>query len=169
MGAASSDEKLEVCRRLGADHVVNYGKESLKDAVGKITEGAFCDVIFEPVGGDVFDQAVRCVTPSGYARLLVIGFASGRIPQMAVNQALVRRFDLVGCMVYGQLFREPDRLQEMRSELLKMASDGKLAPHVSAEIPMENFKEAFKLMNERRIVGKCCIMFGEGRSSSSKL
>eukprot|EP00930_Biecheleria_cincta_P056396 TRINITY_DN4252_c1_g1_i1.p1 TRINITY_DN4252_c1_g1~~TRINITY_DN4252_c1_g1_i1.p1 ORF type:complete len:346 (+),score=63.67 TRINITY_DN4252_c1_g1_i1:44-1081(+) len=165
IAAASSDEKLAVCKELGADHVINYSKESLKDAVGKITSGAFCDVIFEPVGGEIFQQCVRCVATRGYARLLVIGFASGQIPQMGVNQALIRRFDLVGCMVYGQLMQEPEKLDEMRSKLLRMGAQGKLMPYVGSEIPIEQFRTALTLMNERRVLGKCCITFNR----SSKL
>merc|ERR1719326_363423 len=80
IAAASSDEKLELCKKLGADAVVNYKTEKMKEAVDKITGGAFCDVIYDPVGGDVFDQCVRCVAAKGGARLLVVGFASGRIP-----------------------------------------------------------------------------------------
>eukprot|EP00415_Alexandrium_ostenfeldii_P001096 UN1096 len=133
----------------------------MKDAVQKITGGAFCDVIFEPLGGDVLDQCVRCVATKGNARLLVIGFASGRIPQFPVNMALIRRFDLIGVMVYGQLLsHEPDKRVEMVHELLRMASAGQLAPHVSAELPAERYKAAFSLMNEQKVLGKCCITFG---------
>jgi len=160
IAAASSDQKLELCKELGADYTVNYSKESLKEAVGKITSGAFCDVIYEPVGGEVFDQCVRCVATGGYARLLVIGFASGEIPKMGVNQALIRRFDLVGVQVYGQLMRERGKLDEMRAELLRLAAGGGLAPRVSAEVPMERYREAFTLMEERKVAGKCCITFG---------
>lgn len=168
IAAASSEEKLALCKHLGADHVVNYsgsGLAKLKETVGEITRGAFCDVIFEPVGGEVFDQCVRCVAVKGYARLLVIGFAGGTIPQMPVNMALIRRFDLIGCMVWGQLFHEPEKKREMQAELLKLAGQGKLAPHVCAEFPMESYKGAFELMEQQNVLGKVCITFGDSKVS----
>lgn len=164
IAAASSDEKLEVCKRFGADHVVDYGRESLKDAVGKITNGDFCDVIYEPVGGDIFDQCVRCVTPRGYARLLVIGFASGTIPKFPINMALIKGFDLVGVRMGAQMSLQRELHQDMMVHLLKMANEGKLKPYVCAEIPLERYKEAFYLLEERKVVGKCCLTFNGGGS-----
>jgi len=164
IAAASSEEKLEFCRQLGADFTFNYGDgqaKNMKDAIGKMTDGAFCDVIFEPLGGEVFDQCVRCVATKGNARLLVIGFASGKIPQFPVNMALIRRFDLIGVMVYGQLLsHEPKKRVEMVRELLRMANAGQVAPCVSAEYPLEQYRAAFSLMNEQKVLGKCCITFG---------
>merc|ERR1719357_787832 len=74
IAAASSDDKLEICKKFGADAVVNYSKQELKGAVDKITNGHFCDVVYDPVGGQIFDQCVRCMAPSGNGRLLVVGF-----------------------------------------------------------------------------------------------
>lgn len=165
IAAASSDDKLDVCRKLGADHVVNYSKESLKDAVGRITGGAFCDVIYDPVGGDIFDQCVRCVATAGYARLLVIGFASGTIPKFPVNMALIKGFDLVGVRMGAQMGLQPRLLHEMMAHLLEMAGARKLKPLVTAEFPIERCKEAWTLLEERKVVGKCCITLG----ASSKL
>eukprot|EP00747_Dinoflagellata_sp_TGD_P169544 gnl/TRDRNA2_/TRDRNA2_198771_c0_seq1.p1 gnl/TRDRNA2_/TRDRNA2_198771_c0~~gnl/TRDRNA2_/TRDRNA2_198771_c0_seq1.p1 ORF type:complete len:343 (+),score=62.50 gnl/TRDRNA2_/TRDRNA2_198771_c0_seq1:225-1253(+) len=171
IAAASSKDKLELCKRLGADHVVNYsgqGLAKLKETVGEITGGAFCDVIFEPVGGDVFNQCVRCVATKGYARLLVIGFAGGTIPKSPVNMVLIRRFDLVGCMVYGQLNAyEPKKRLEMLTDLLKLAGQGKLAPYVCAEFPVESYKEAFGVMEQQKVIGKVCITFGAGSTVSN--
>merc|ERR1712014_236872 len=120
IAAASSDDKLEMCKRFGADHVVNYSKHHLKDVVGEITSGQFCDVIYDPVGGDIFDQCVRCVATRGYARLLVIGFASGTIPKFPINMALIKGFDLVGVRMGAQLGLQPDLSREMVQDLLKM-------------------------------------------------
>merc|ERR1712003_8789 len=117
IAAASSDDKLEVCKKVGAEFVVNYSKEKLKDAVGKITNGAFCDVIYEPVGGEIFDQCVRCVAMNGYARLLVIGFASGTIPKLPVNMALIKGFDLVGVRMGAQMMIQPHLMTEMVESL----------------------------------------------------
>lgn len=157
IAAASSDEKLEICKQVGADAVVNYKTEKMKDAVAKITGGAFCDVIYDPVGGDVFDECVRCVASRGWARLLVIGFADGRIPSLPANMALIKGFDLVGVRMGAQCAIQPELMTEMLKQLLQMAAEGRLLPHVGAEFPMERAKEAFSMMQERRVVGKCCI------------
>lgn len=167
IAAASSDEKLQACKRYGADHVVNYSKEALKDGVARITNGEGCDVVYEPVGGEIFDQCVRCVASKGYARLLVVGFASGTIPKLALNLALLKGFDLVGVRMGAQMGLQPDVQREMMAELLRMAGQGKLRPYVSAEIPGERFKEAFYLIEERKVVGKCCLTFN--RDGHSKL
>lgn len=166
IAAASSDEKLEACKKLGADYVVNYSKENLKDAVGRITNGEFCDVIYDPVGGEIFDQCVRCASLKGYARLLVVGFASGTIPKFSVNMALIKGFDLVGVRSGAQLGLEPELQKETMAALLQMAADGKLRPYVSAEFQIDQFREAFWLMEQRKVIGKCCITFP---GSSSKL
>lgn len=164
IAAASSEEKLEICKQAGADAVVNYKTESMKDAVGKITGGMFCDVIYDPVGGDIFDQCVRCVAIRGRARLLVVGFADGRIPSLPANMALIKGFDLVGVRMGAQVTIQPELMDDMVGALLKLANDGLLVPHVGAEFPMERAREAFRLMHERRVVGKCCITFGGGVS-----
>eukprot|EP00929_Paragymnodinium_shiwhaense_P010341 TRINITY_DN114943_c0_g1_i1.p1 TRINITY_DN114943_c0_g1~~TRINITY_DN114943_c0_g1_i1.p1 ORF type:complete len:342 (-),score=81.24 TRINITY_DN114943_c0_g1_i1:252-1277(-) len=160
IAAASSDEKLKVCKEVGADYVVNYSTQKLKDAVGEITNGEFCDVIYEPVGGKIFDECVRCVATKGYARLLVVGFAGGTIPKLPANMALIKGFSLVGVRMGAQLGLQPHLEQEMMTSLLSMAKDGNLQPYVSATYPMERFKDAFTLMAEKRVIGKCCITFG---------
>ena len=159
IAAASSDAKLEVCKRAGADFTVNYSKENLKKAVGKITKNKFCDVIYEPVGGDIFDQSVRCVAQTGYARLLVVGFASGRIPTLPVNMALIKGFDLVGVRMGAQLAMQPHLKDEMVKDLVALASKGLLTPIVDKEYSLDNAKEAFKLMADRKVQAKVCITF----------
>lgn len=161
IAAASSDDKLEACKKVGADFVVNYSREKLKDVVGEITGGKFCDVIYDPVGGEIFDQCVRCVSAEGYARLLVVGFASGSIPKFPVNMALIKGFDVVGVRSGAQLAIEPKLQMETMKHLLELANEGKLKPYVSAEFPMERFKDAFRLMEQKKVVGKCCITFGQ--------
>lgn len=165
IAAASSDEKLALCTKLGADATVNYSKVDLKKAVGEITGGAFCDVIYEVVGGKIFDQCVRCVATAGYARLVVVGFASGTIPQLPANMSLIKGFDLVGVRAGHQILIQPKLQKQILTELMKLANAGKLKPPVSLEVPMERFKEALYLLEEQKILGKCCITFG----GSSKL
>lgn len=167
IAAASSDEKLEVCEHVGADHVVNYSKEALKDGVARITSGAGCDVIYDPVGGDIFDQCVRCVATRGYARLLVVGFASGTIPKLPVNLALLKGFDLVGVRMGAQMGIQPDVAQDMVTELLKMAGKGRLKPYVGMTLSFERFKEAFRLIEERKVIGKCCLTFNDSECGTN--
>jgi len=159
IAAASSDEKLQICKSLGAEAVVNYKTEDMKEAISKITGGTFCDVIFDPVGGDVFNQCVRCVAPKGLARLLVIGFASGRIATLPANMALIKGFDLIGVRMGAQVAIQPELMEDMLIHLLKLAESGRLTPHVGAEFPPDQAKKAFTLMSTRQVVGKCCITF----------
>eukprot|EP00658_Telonema_sp_P-2_P036743 TRINITY_DN26513_c0_g2_i1.p1 TRINITY_DN26513_c0_g2~~TRINITY_DN26513_c0_g2_i1.p1 ORF type:complete len:280 (-),score=67.55 TRINITY_DN26513_c0_g2_i1:180-1019(-) len=161
IAAASSDEKLAVCKQHGADAVVKYGEDLLnfKSQVSEITNGEFCDVIYEIVGGDVFDQCVRCVASKGYARLLVIGFAGGRIPSLPANMSLIKGFSLVGVRMGAQMMIQPDLRAEMSRELMRLAADGKLKPHVSGEYPMNRAREAFSQVAERKAIGKVCITF----------
>mmetsp|Transcript_3815 Transcript_3815/g.10855 ORF Transcript_3815/g.10855 Transcript_3815/m.10855 type:complete len:231 (-) Transcript_3815:118-810(-) len=164
IAAASSDDKLEACKKVGADFVVNYSKQNLKDVVGEITKGAFCDVIYEPVGGEIFNQCVRCVATKGGARLLVVGFASGTIPSFPVNMALIKGFDLVGVRMGAQFGITPEVGREAMASLLKLAGEGKLKPYVSAEYPIERFKDALRLMEQRKVIGKCCIVMHGNKS-----
>jgi len=105
IAAASSAEKLEVAKNAGADELINYSEESLKDRVKELTGGKGADVIYDPVGGDLFDQAVRSINWKG--RLLVIGFASGRIPEFPVNLALLKGSSIVGVFWGSFAAREP--------------------------------------------------------------
>lgn len=165
IAAASSDAKLEVCKRVGADAVVNCADpKKMKDAVGKITGGAMCDVIYDPVGGDVFDNCVRCVASKGGARLLVVGFAEGRIPSLPANMALIKGFDLVGVRMGQQYMVQPQLRTEAMEVVLRLAGEGKLQPYIGAEYPMEKAQEAFSLMEQRKVIGKCCITFGDTQS-----
>ncbi|KAJ9463289.1 Quinone oxidoreductase-like protein 2-like protein [Diplonema papillatum] len=167
IAAASSDEKLAWCKKAGADHVVNYGRDgkNLKAEVARITGGKMCDVIYEPVGGDIFDNCVRCVAPTGYARLLVVGFASGRIPKLPVNMALIKGFDLVGVRMGGQFAFQRDLEKRTHAELLKLGEEGLLKPIVTAEYPLEKAKDALTLMDDRKVIGKCCITMNPNVSS----
>jgi len=155
IAAASSDEKLELCKRQGADYVINYSKEDMKAKVEQITGGNFADVIYDVVGGKIFDECVRCI--GGMGRLLVVGFASGEIPKFAVNLALVKGFSLVGVRSGAQLLLSPHLREEMLKDLLPMAEKGLLHPYIQCSVPMERAAEAFKLVAERKIIGKAVV------------
>ena len=152
IAAASSDEKLELCRKLGADELINYSETSLKDAVKELTGGKGVDVVYDPVGGDYAEPAVRSMAWNG--RYLVIGFASGPIPQIPLNLALLKGCALVGVFWGRFTGEEPERnLQNIR-ELTELFEAGKISPLVTEVYPLEQYEEAYNCMIERRARGK---------------
>jgi NADPH:quinone reductase len=158
IAAASTDEKLEICRRHGADECINYSRESLKDRVREITGGSGANVIYDPVGGDLFDEAVRTIAWEG--RFLVIGFASGRIPQLPVNLVLLKGCQIVGVFWGSFTARDPKRNQENLEELARWCDEGRLHPWVSATYPLEEAGKALRSMLDRRVTGKVVLVTG---------
>jgi len=156
IAAASSDEKLEVCRRHGADECIQYERESLKDRVKELTGGAGADVIYDPVGGDLFDAAFRTIAWEG--RYLVIGFAAGRIPQLPINLVLLKGCQVVGVFWGSFTARDPERNQRNLAELAEWCSQGKLHPLVSATYPLEDAATALRSMLERKVTGKVVLV-----------
>ena len=123
--------------------------------VKAITGGRGADVIYDPVGGDVFDESIRCIAFDG--RLLVIGFTSGRIPNVSVNMPLIKGFSVMGVRAgeYGRRF--PEKGRENVEAVWRMADEGVIRPHVHAELPLDRWREAFELLSERKVVGKAVI------------
>lgn len=160
IAAASSDEKLELCKKHGAALAINYAKEKLKDRVKELTGGQGADVIYDPVGGDFFDQAVRCINWNG--RLLVVGFASGRIPELPANLALLKGCSVVGVFWGAFTFREPETNAANLAELGRLYELGEIKPHVSAKYPLERVAEALGDISTRKATGK--IVLTTGRS-----
>ncbi len=156
IGTVGSDEKIDIVRRYGADHVINYSTENFRDRVLELTAGKGADVIYDPVGGDVFDLSRRCIAWAG--RLLVIGFASGRIPELPVNHALVKGYSLVG--VYWGAFaeRDPDANRANFETLLNWCAEGSLDPHVSMRFPLAKAGEAMKTLRARKTTGKILVL-----------
>lgn len=155
IAAGGNDEKLAITQQYGADHVVNYNQENWKDQVKQLTGGKGADVIYDPVGGDAFDQAMRCINWNG--RLLVIGFASGRIPELPANLALLKSANIVGVFWGASLSKEAEANKENFQELFQFANAGKIKPHVCASLPMEQVAEALNLMLDRKAVGKVVL------------
>jgi NADPH:quinone reductase len=155
IAAASTDEKLEIARRHGAHAVVNYGKANLKDAVKELTGGNGADVIYDPVGGDLFDQAARSINWKG--RILVVGFASGTIPKYPINLALLKGCSLVG--VFWGSFRkhEPQTCKENIQELFQLYRQGAIKPLISQHFPLERYADALNLLANRQAVGKVAL------------
>lgn len=155
IAAASSAEKLEVARNAGADELINYTDTSLKDEIKRLTNGNGADVIYDPVGGDLFDQAIRAIAWNG--RLLVVGFASGRIPELPVNLALLKGASVVGVFWGSFAQRQPQDNAANFKQLFAWFEEGKLKPLVSQVYPLERAGEAIDALGQRRAVGKVVV------------
>lgn len=155
IAAASSAEKLEVAKKAGADDLINYSEVSLKDAVKELTNGKGADVIYDPVGGDLFDQAVRSINWKG--RLLVVGFASGRIPEFPVNLALLKGSSIVGVFWGSFAAREPPANLDNFKQLFAWHTEGKLKPLVSKTYELNEYEDALNILSSRQAVGKVVV------------
>ncbi|MBI5939088.1 MAG: NADPH:quinone oxidoreductase family protein [Caulobacterales bacterium] len=154
IAASASDAKLKiVAADYAPDAVINV-TGGFREAVKAITGGG-ADIIYDPVGGDVFDESTRCIAFDG--RLLVVGFTSGRIPMISVNMPLIKGFSVMGVRAgeYGRRF--PDRGRENMDAVWKLANDGVIHPRVHAELPLDRWREAFDLLANRQVVGKAII------------
>lgn len=153
IATASTPEKREFLKAYGADHVL--APSGFRDEVKALTGGLGADVVFDPVGGDVFDESVRCIAFDG--RVLVIGFTSGRIPSVSVNMPLIKGFSVVGVRAgeYGRRF--PERGAENIRAIDALAAAGRIRPHVCAHFPLEDARAAMRVLEERRAIGKVVI------------
>ncbi len=154
IAAASSTEKLALARDNGADELINYSEENLKDAIKKHTDGG-ADVIYDPVGGELFDAGVRAMKRNG--RYLVIGFASGTIPKLPVNLALVKEFSLVG-VFWGTFTRkEPALFVSNMKTLFEWHRQGLLSVHIDKTFTLDNTAAALNYVMNRNVRGKVAI------------
>jgi NADPH2:quinone reductase len=158
IAAASSDDKLELCRSYGAAEVINYARESIKDRTKELTGGAGADVIYDAVGGDAFDQAIRAINWKG--RLLVVGFASGRIPDLPVNLVLLKGCEVVGVFWGAFTAREAEVNRQNLAELGEYFRAGKIRPLVSRTFPLERVADALNVILERKATGKIVLTTG---------
>lgn len=157
IAAASTDEKLELCKSLGADELINYNEVSLKDTIKELTGGKGVDVVYDPVGGDYSEPAIRSMAWKG--RYLVIGFASGPIPSIPLNLSLLKGFSIVG--VYWGRFagEEPEENLKNIEELWQLFAEGKINPVVTDSFSFEQYEDAFNCLIERRARGKVIMNF----------
>ena len=155
IAAASSDEKLEFVKAAGPDELLNYGDGELKEKVNSLTNGRGADVIYDPVGGDLFDQSCRCIAWNG--RLLVVGFASGRIPEYKANLALLKGSSMVGVFLGRFRKEEPAEYEKNFAELFALYEQGKLKPIVTESFPFEEYVAAFNVFTERKVMGKVTL------------
>ncbi|MNQ59350.1 Quinone oxidoreductase 1 [compost metagenome] len=155
IAAASSAEKLAVAKAAGADELINYSDSDLKDEIKRLTGGQGADVIYDPVGGDLFDQAIRSIAWNG--RLLVVGFASGRIPELPVNLALLKGAAVVGVFWGSFAQRQPQDNAANFRQLFAWHAEGKLQPLVSQTFPLEQAAAAIDTLGQRKAVGKVVV------------
>ena len=155
IAAASSNEKLEFVNRLNPDALLNYADGKLKERVKELTGGTGADVIYDPVGGDLFDQSCRCINWNG--RLLVVGFASGRIPEYKANLALLKGSSMVGVFLGRFRKEEPGEYEKNFAELLEMYDAGKLKPIITESFAITDFVDAFNVFTERKVMGKVTL------------
>lgn len=154
IATSASDEKLDKVVAYGADYALN-ATQGFKDRVKALTGGRGADVIYDPVGGDVFDESVRCIAFDG--RLLVIGFTSGRIATVPTNMPLIKGFSVVGVRAgeYGRQF--PERGAENIKQIWDWAREGKTRPYVHAEVPLDKALDGFRMLINREVVGKAIV------------
>ena len=156
IAAASSDEKLRVCKENGADELVNYASNDLRARVKAITGGRGVDVVYDPVGGPYSEPALREMAWNG--RFLVVGFAAGEIPKVALNLPLLKGCSIVG-VFWGAFTRnEPERNRRNNEELLRLYTAGRVKPHIHATYPLERAAEALNEVVYKRVSGKVVLV-----------
>lgn len=155
IAAASTDEKLDFASQAGADRRINYSEEDLKDRVKSLTDGQGVDVVYDPVGGELSEQALRATAWNG--RFLVIGFASGTIPKIPLNLALLKGVSIVGVFWGSWASRFPNESAGNFGELIEMIENAKFAPLVTDVYPLDRYAEAFRCISERRARGKVVL------------
>ncbi|MBO6770137.1 MULTISPECIES: NADPH:quinone oxidoreductase family protein [unclassified Thalassospira] len=159
IATAGGADKCRIARDHGADYTIDYKVENIRDRVREIATGlgraAGVDVVYDPVGGDVFDQSLRCVAPG--ARILLIGFASGTVPQIPANILLVKNVAAIGFYFGAYLAQNPDIARQGMGELLDLLRDGRITPMISATYPLDDAMVALDAIRNRTATGKLVI------------
>ena len=156
IAAASTDEKCALCKTLGADETINYTTQNMREVLKVLTEGKGPDVIYDPVGGDFAEPAFRSIAWRG--RYLVVGFASGPIPALPFNLALLKGASIVGVFWGDFARREPQTNAAMMAELAKWYAQGKVKPVIDRTMPMSELKAAYAHMGSRGVMGKLVMV-----------
>jgi NADPH2:quinone reductase len=158
LATAGGPAKVAVCEELGADLAIDYLAEDFVAAVRAATNGRGADVIYDPVGGDVFDRSRRCIAPEG--RLLVIGFTSGRIAQAPTNHILLKNYSVVGVYAGDTWKAQPAFLHEAHAALLRLYEQGAIRPLVREQVPFADAPGALVRIADRQTVGKVVVRVG---------
>ncbi|MCW2699015.1 MAG: putative alcohol dehydrogenase, zinc-containing [Blastococcus sp.] len=156
IATAGGERKVQVCRDLGADHVVDYTADDFVPVVKEVTGGHGADVVYDPVGGDVFDKSRKCVAFEG--RIVVVGFTSGRIPEAPANHLLVKNYSVVG--LHWGLYRthDPAIVGMVHEQLLRLVEEGHVDPLIGAVHPLEEAPQALEALASRTTVGKVVLV-----------
>jgi NADPH2:quinone reductase len=155
IAAAGGQDKLAVAKAHGADHLIDYNQESIRDRVRDLTGGRGADMVYDPVGGDAFDQALRAV--NWEARMLIIGFASGRIQAVPANLILVKNISVIGVVWGAQAARDPALASRWLGELVGWWEDGTLKPEIGATFPLDKVSDALNALLSRKYAGKIVL------------
>lgn len=158
IAAASTDEKLAICRENGADETINYATQDLRERLKALTDGKGPDVIYDPVGGEYAEPAFRSIAWRG--RYLVIGFANGEIPRIPLNLALLKGAALIGVFWGNYTAREPKHFAQDIQDMFALVQQGKLKPHISGRYPLAEGARALEDMMNRKVTGKVVIETG---------
>lgn len=162
IAGASTDEKLAICQEHGADETINYSREDLKERMRELTDGRGVDVVYDPVGGDLAEAALRSTAWNG--RFLVIGFTAG-IPKLPANLALLKGCSIIGVFYGAMKQREPELHKGLTDELVGWLEDGRIAPRISARYPLAQGIQALKDLAQRRAVGKIVVLTDAGQQT----
>jgi NADPH2:quinone reductase len=158
IATAGSEAKVDVCRSLGADLAIDYSRDDFVEAVKEFTRGRGADVVYDPVGGDVFDRSTKCIGFEG--RIVVVGFTSGRVPAAAANHLLVKNYAVLG--LHWGLYRQraPELIAECTSHLFELYEQGKIRPHVGRQAPLAEAVDLLKAVAARQTTGKAVLTVG---------
>jgi len=157
VATAGDDKKLALAKDHGADHIINYRTENIRDRVKDLVGGV--DVVYDPVGGDAFKHSLRCLNMDG--RIAIIGFASGDIPQIPANYLLVKNISVTGIAMHAYRRRKSAPYQDMFPTMLRWRREGRLKPHISAHFPLSQTADALKMLIDRRATGKVVVLIRE--------
>ncbi|MFO1156816.1 MAG: NADPH:quinone oxidoreductase family protein [Rhodospirillales bacterium] len=158
IATAGGAEKLAVAAAAGADHLLDSRDEGLRDAIKELTQGRGADVVYDPVGGPLFEVSLRATAPGG--RILLVGFASGEVPQIPANILMVKNIAAIGFYWGAYRTLAPKAMQRSCEELVRWLDEGSLHPHVSQTFPLAEAVQALKALKARRTTGKVVLVTG---------
>jgi NADPH:quinone reductase-like Zn-dependent oxidoreductase len=156
IATAGGAAKTQVCTEMGADHVIDYSSEDFVARVKEITGGHGADVVYDPVGGDVFDGSTKCIAFEG--RIVVVGFTSGRIPAAKANHVLVKNYSVLGLHWGLYRLKDPARIGQVHDELCRLFAEGKIAPLIGQTLPLDQAQTALAALGDRGTVGKVVLV-----------
>ena len=155
IATAGSDEKVAICTKLGADHAINYKTQDFAEEVKRITGGRGADVVYDPVGGDVYDRSTKCIAFEG--RIVIVGFTSGRIAQAATNHALIKNYSVVGLHWGLYAKRAPELIPLATKALFELYEAGKIKPYISTRLPLSEAPRAIAMVASGKSTGKVIL------------